>query len=671
MLTTLLEYYTSSSLFMSSSGVFLIMTDSEKLLGCKDKELEDTSYYSWVGSYVDLISTTAERAKLQPKIQLVVTKAGQGMEDQIREACAKILEITKKHLESVDVDTTFFFVNNVLVTSAEHVTGMEMLKVTLSTLCSHKDLNETRAGSTPMDWYSTIDQVKDLVVVDVSEVSRIQEEVQRKTEGASDVSMKDIEELTKLKAVTEEVGKRFGLSMSDAKDRADVERAERKSSAQPVQEESGQPEEENSGSKEKEDTENLPQPDFSEGSKIETEVTRTSGKGPEFITPKEEQTKEAEERKVSKKVNDVSAMLKFFANRADLLWFSQNETLKHLVIPKPMAFVQSLRAIIGHDVLDKMDGEDEEREDLYQKGTMTFTTFEKIYNSQKETEETEKRSELSCDRMWQFITELGLAYEIMGMSEERRILVPSHINNKTKEKFMEKIEGDNDVVIQYQFKRNAKTLGSFDDFVKIFTQKFFKEGGGGDVIAAFSEKVESKQLGAVAGVHGQIMLPDKSEKMDFLLLHYEVKVPDEAKDAEANPFTLMQRQLRVHLRPSKGCPTRSAFDALRMLDEAFVQEYPEVKRGLACKECIKQEKSSIVRLDGNLQLREYKERCNSFDHHELSIDLKTLFSKPGTMYPNSQNTLVLHKTRFENEVMSLSQGFSKNLTLCRIHEIFF
>ena len=180
MLAPLSEYYTSSSLFMSSSGVFLILTDSKNLLECNDKELEDTAYYSWIGSYMDLISNTAARAKLQPKIQLVVTKAEPEMEDQIREACAKILEITKKHLESVDVDTTFFFVNNVLVTSAEHVTGMEMLKVTLSTLCSDEDLNETPGGSTPMDWYSTIDQVKDLLVVDVSEVSRIQEEVQRK-----------------------------------------------------------------------------------------------------------------------------------------------------------------------------------------------------------------------------------------------------------------------------------------------------------------------------------------------------------------------------------------------------------------------------------------------------------------------------------------------------------
>ena len=209
MLAPLLEYYTSSSLFMSSSGVFLILTDSKKLLECTGKELEDTAYYSWIGSYMDLISNTAARAKLQPKIQLVVTKAEPRMDNQIREACAKILEITKKNLESVDTDTTLFFFEEALVTSAEYVTGMEMLKVTLSTLCPDEDLNETQGGSTPMDWYSTIDQVKDLVVVDVSAVSRIQEEVQRKSEGASDASKEDLEELTKLRTVAEEIGEQI------------------------------------------------------------------------------------------------------------------------------------------------------------------------------------------------------------------------------------------------------------------------------------------------------------------------------------------------------------------------------------------------------------------------------------------------------------------------------
>ena len=602
MLAPLLEYYTSSSLFMSSSGVFLITTDSKKLLECNDKEVEDTAYYSWVGSYVDLISNTAARAKLQPKIQLVVTKAEPGMENQIREACAKILKITKNHLESVDADTTFYFIDEVLVTSAEHVTGMEMLKVTLSILCSDEDLNETQGGSTPMDWYSTIDQVKDLVVVDVSDVSRIQDEVQRKTEGASDVSTQVIESLTKLRAVAEEIGKKSGNQGV-------------------VQEESGKPQEENSGSQETEDAKNLPRP---EGPVIGTETTLKSGKGQEVTTTKEESAKETEERKFSQKSNDVSAMLKFFANRSEIIWFAQNEKLKHLVIPKPMTFVQSLRAIIGHDVLDKMDGEDEGREDLYQKGTMTYTTFKKIYNSQKD------RAEFTSEQMWHFLTELGLAYEIMGRSEERRILVPSLISDKTKEKFMKKIEGDNDIVVQYQFRRHEKTLGSFDNFVKIFTQKFFKEGGGGEMRLAFSEKVENKKLGAVAGVQGQMALPDSDERMDFVLLHYEVQAPAGFGDDEANPFKLIQRQLRVHLRPLKGSLTGSAIDALRTFDEAFTQEYPEVIRGLLCKECREEDVNSIVPLDEKFHLQEFEEHCNALDQHEVEDHLKTLFSVPGT-----------------------------------------
>ena len=75
----------------------------------------------------DLISNTAARANLQPKIQLAATKAKPGMERQIREACEKVLEISKNYLEAVDAHN-LFFVDDVLVTSAEHVMGMEALK---------------------------------------------------------------------------------------------------------------------------------------------------------------------------------------------------------------------------------------------------------------------------------------------------------------------------------------------------------------------------------------------------------------------------------------------------------------------------------------------------------------------------------------------------------------
>ena len=65
---------------MSSSGVFLITTDGNQIIQRKEEELtEDKSYYSWVGSYVDLIANTAAKAKIQPKIQLVATKAGPGL----------------------------------------------------------------------------------------------------------------------------------------------------------------------------------------------------------------------------------------------------------------------------------------------------------------------------------------------------------------------------------------------------------------------------------------------------------------------------------------------------------------------------------------------------------------------------------------------------------------
>ena len=195
---------------------------------------------------------------------------------------------------------------------------------------------------------------------------------------------------------------------------------------------------------------------------------------------------------------------------------------------------------------------------------------------------------------------------------------------------MKKIEGDKDVVVQYQFKRNAMTLDSFDKFVKIFTQKFFKEGGGGEMGLAFSEKVENKKLGAVAGGLGKMALPDKLERVEFLLIHYEIQAPDDFNDnVQVNPFKLIRRQLRVHLRPSKGSPTRPVIEALRSLDEAFTQEYPEVERGLLCKVCRDEGINSIAPLDDKFQLREFEEHCNTLEQHEVEDHLKALFSVPG------------------------------------------
>ena len=77
-------------------------------------------------------------------------------------------------------------------------------------------------------------------------------------------------------------------------------------------------------------------------------------------------------------------MLRYFARKSALLWFEGVPELEHKVITQPMAFVQSLRTIISHDVREKLKeggklrGEEAQKEhdDIYQRGTMSKATCE-------------------------------------------------------------------------------------------------------------------------------------------------------------------------------------------------------------------------------------------------------------------------------------------------------
>ena len=128
------------------------------LIQKKEEEItEDKSYYSWVGSYVDLIANTAAKAKIQPKIQLVATKAEPETTEEIRRAGAEILEMTKKHLEAVDGDITFFLVDEMHITSSKHVTRdlMEHLSLTLSTLSTRWPTQSSRTAAAESSAWAT------------------------------------------------------------------------------------------------------------------------------------------------------------------------------------------------------------------------------------------------------------------------------------------------------------------------------------------------------------------------------------------------------------------------------------------------------------------------------------------------------------------------------------
>ena len=287
-----------------------------------------------------------------------------------------------------------------------------------------------------------------------------------------------------------------------------------------------------------------------------------------------------------------------------------------------MEFVRSLRTVLNHDVREKLKDDrgrlrgveaKQEDEDIEQKGTMSRKTFEKIFQRSDQVN-------FSADQVWHFLIQLGLAIPILGKEEEPRILVPSLISDKTRDTMMKRAkEQDDTITLQYTFDWNYKSLQSFDDLVVIFTRLFFKEGGEGEIAQCFSQKIEKRTLGCVAGVYGKFTVPQTSEDLSFTVLQY-----DEASGGDS--FESMQRLLRIKLK----CISFSAVVVLRTLDEAFSKKYAEVERGLPCQECEEEgERGKIIRLDEGLRPQKHKDYCDGLARHNLTPELKTLLTLSG------------------------------------------
>ena len=312
---------------------------------------------------------------------------------------------------------------------------------------------------------------------------------------------------------------------------------------------------------------------------------------------------------------EVRTMLRYFCRKSDILWFEDIPELQDLVIPQPMAFVASLRSVISHDVCDKLreiNGEEDKKKEkeIKHKGTMSFKTFSKIFNQSQELK-------FSPKQVWQFLVHLGLAIPINDMDKEPRILVPSLISDETKATMMERADCKKDTLsFQYVFAWDHRSLHSFHDLVVTFTRLFFQEGKGGEIAQCFSQKIEKRTLGLVAGVYGKFKEPHKSKTMEFTLLQY-----DEA--TTENSLQSRQRLLRIKLKPE----SRSAVEVLRRLDRAFSEIYSHLERGLPCEKCEEQgEKGRMIALDKELRPDEYEDNCDFPYCHNLEPKLKDLLS---------------------------------------------
>ena len=139
-------------------------------------------------------------------------------------------------------------------------------------------------------------------------------------------------------------------------------------------------------------------------------------------------------------------------------------------------------------------------------------------------------------QVWNFLLQLGLGCSL----HETQMLVPSLINDgmeeKIKKRGMELERHEESVSIQYNF--DKQNVGIFPRFLKIFTESMILGEKGGEILMSYSQKVEKKKLGNVAGVLGVMKWHTKGirepETFEFLLSEQESTLPSPELESDTS-----------------------------------------------------------------------------------------------------------------------------------------
>ena len=185
------EYFSTSTLFVASTGLFLVCFDSSKL---------QPEYYSCVGTYLDLIDQTAAVAGIMPKIMLVATKV-ENLDQFQESALDKILSYAKEHLESIESNS--FLVDGVLRTSSQIASKeiFEEMYGKVYTLCTAYELSSKPKEAIPTVWFRLMAALKEMSETTVDEVIKMLEQIEAEQTGPSNIPSEDLESLKKLRKV--------------------------------------------------------------------------------------------------------------------------------------------------------------------------------------------------------------------------------------------------------------------------------------------------------------------------------------------------------------------------------------------------------------------------------------------------------------------------------------
>ena len=367
------EYYACSSLFFSTSGLFLICFDSWLLQKIEDK---GNNYYGTVGTFVDLVSQTSSISGMKLKIALVATKTeASKLPQNLKESCKKLLEITKDHLGSLSPE--LFLVNEVITTSSQEVTPdiLENLRTKIATLCSDRKLKGGFEEMRPFSWHKFLDAASQDLYLSVDKAKYLWEKEKDEVGEAKNISPEESRSLLTFQSIVEIM---IEEDKSEQNDELKLE-SELEADANPEEEEkvdtiveplfeadleekNVEPEEKRSKplSKEKKEQE-VPENPSTKTPEIKENMEKGLTKKAEkqaLQNKNDESTKEdtdkdlvldlEEERKMKSETlneeeeaavkewiegrKEVTAILSYFADYGEVLWFQANENLYDFVI---------------------------------------------------------------------------------------------------------------------------------------------------------------------------------------------------------------------------------------------------------------------------------------------------------------------------------------------------
>ena len=338
----------------------------------------------------------------------------------------------------------------------------------------------------------------------------------------------------------------------------------------------------------------------------------------------------------------MSTILTYFVNEGEVLWYKEREDLCNILITRPMDLVKSLRTIITHKAAKRFQGVkfEQRKRDIQEIGLLSFTDFQEIYSSQA----------FPAKETWDFIAQLGLGIPVQKSKDEKLMMIPCLINDSMEAEVNE-IESEfssheETVCLRYLFDRNSSTIGLYHKFLEVFTQAFLWRENGGDFRVAFSQKVESKKLGCVGGVHGTIRWIttgiQQAEIFNFLILEYETAFGCEDHNGTPKPFS-RNRSVRIMIKPKKGEITSAVFEIFRRIDKEFSPYLTDVHRSLSCKECQKSQTDGSFCLDKGIELTSTERPCTHNRRHDPPERIVQLLEKSGGKKPFSLDTLMAQK----------------------------